>query len=363
MDIQYNELINAILVNEGVRPACMLQYHGNEINNPKAISFLDTIKYYFPNLIQTQTNHGLVISKHTVKSVQTDEEIGRTIGYPAVDEYKKLDLQKTSYTLSLMSHITLENKSVESIQIFANVAMDPNPYIYDFMNIKDKAEIALNSRNAIEVLSEEYVKKSGLIVTSVEVQFKIEGIINVKDMVTRLSKDLIPNEYEIVHINSILEYISKDMCLNFIKNLDYNNKIHVGIIIVILLHYDNDEQFSFPFAQFDEIREKTTFERDGFIERLTWYLIDRNLQETIEEYENDISSFLDDEHVTIFREMYQFYNPYHIGMIAALIANKIVKVDLSDFHTYKTRDKLQKIKTNFTNEFKRIMLASKINDD
>ena len=80
-------LLNAILVNEGVRPSCL-------INNPgwkNKILIAENIKEIFPDLFYTpitmingsqEGKSSILITKFPVeKTLYTDEEIGEMLGY------------------------------------------------------------------------------------------------------------------------------------------------------------------------------------------------------------------------------------------------------------------------------------------
>jgi hypothetical protein len=360
MNIHSNQLLSSILVNENVRPACMLQHYGNEIQNPKVIPTLDKILSYFPNLKLTQTNHGLIICKNSVNPKQTDEEIGLTLGYPAVSEYKNINLQKTSYSLSLNSEIMCSDESIIKVHIFANTAMIYEPYIQQFEQLRINAEKALNKQEYIDLLSTELNKN----IISINIKFEISALICIKDIVLRLASGEKLNEYEIKEIKEKIKYISYLFGDGFFETFDFENKIHIGMLIVILMDFDFNKKYVFSYEERMFTTHEFQYETDKLIERLTFYLKDNNVQYVIENEYNSMHLILDDDKFKIFERLHQFYNPYHIGIIVGLIGRKITCGFIFEkYQNNKTiKTKMNKLENNFNSYFELVMDKSKIEE-
>jgi hypothetical protein len=86
------ELVNCVLVQNGVRNAFLLQYidYGeNSPNDYESRRKLAGIRKYFPELIQSESAQGMLISKndYTWENSYNEADMGRILGFPCRYEF------------------------------------------------------------------------------------------------------------------------------------------------------------------------------------------------------------------------------------------------------------------------------------
>jgi len=89
------EYINCFLVENEVRPACLIQFidYGeiSEMNN-KSNTILQLLKKYFPTLHHLKINQGMLISKDELNNsdVDTNTKLGERLGYLCSDTFDRI---------------------------------------------------------------------------------------------------------------------------------------------------------------------------------------------------------------------------------------------------------------------------------
>ena len=124
-----DSILNAILVNEDVRPAMLVQPADNHERTGKDTitkTIIARIKDLFPNLIQSEnykTYQGIIISK-TEYNGRNDislELMGDILGYPCSKEFNTINRDvDTTYGISITATLT----NGKEIHLFANVCKD-----------------------------------------------------------------------------------------------------------------------------------------------------------------------------------------------------------------------------------------------
>jgi hypothetical protein len=106
------ELVNCILVQAGIRNAFLLQYidYGeNSPNDPESSYKLAGIQEYFPELIQSESVQGMLISKnkYTWEESYDEADMGRILGFPCVDDFDYIvrNPGDPSVTIEIIVHL------------------------------------------------------------------------------------------------------------------------------------------------------------------------------------------------------------------------------------------------------------------
>lgn len=230
-DIDIDIILNCILVNENVRPAMMVQpadYKETTHNDPKTKSIIEGIKKYFPYLILStdyEKYQGVIISKtdYNGKKNISSEEMGKILGYPCYKDFDSIDDDKISYSIEI--YVKDNNNNI--IQIFANRCKDETN-IQEFNIIANKAKIAFAKRDYKEILNGVEVK---------EIYVESLQIVPTQTIINKLLKNETLEQNEIDKVQNILYNFGFSMELQFyfLNNFEYNNPIHKGILLELLL--------------------------------------------------------------------------------------------------------------------------------
>jgi len=121
-------LLNAILVNENIRPAMLVQPADNDEStgeDPKTKSILNAIKTEFPELLQSgnyKAYQGIIISKvdYNGKTDISLEDMGQILGYPCYTDFNTINPDDTSFSITVYAYI----KNGEKIPLLANICKD-----------------------------------------------------------------------------------------------------------------------------------------------------------------------------------------------------------------------------------------------
>lgn len=253
--IGIENLLNAILVNEDVRPAMLFQ--DNDYENKETVKIiLKEIKKLFPNLIHStsyQTYQGVIISKidYNKKNI-TLEKMGEILGYPCHDSFMNIDRNNDDiYGIDILVDI----KNNPTISLFSNICPNTSK-INEFNDFAEVSKIILNLPKYSKILS-------AIEITNVYIDVNFIPCLN------SIINKLISNEQinDVNYINSIENAIwnigFNDQQFNEIKSLiNYNNHIHKGIIIYLLVETKNDKLspffplYNYPH-QFNEVTNIT----------------------------------------------------------------------------------------------------------
>ena len=125
--IGMEELLNCIIVQEGVRGAMLLQYidYGEKAaSDPKSARKLAAIAKQFPELKQSDLDWGMLISKrgYTMADFPTDKDLGDVLGYPCAGDYEyTLAHHGTIVTYGIGLNAYLRSEPRNPIQLLVNV--------------------------------------------------------------------------------------------------------------------------------------------------------------------------------------------------------------------------------------------------
>lgn len=219
----HDVLLNVILVEENVRPACLIQicnFKESKYTDPIISTLLHEIKMEFPTLIHSYDIQGVIISKSfrgsqisTIPTMLSSYEIGKILGYPCYD-YEGYDDDMDDYTID----ITAQLEDTKWVNIFANRA-------YNIEKIKEYEKIA---SNANEVLKKE--NKWGIKINNVNVYVNKNP--SISSIIKKLQSSDKLNEDENHKIQNI--FYNMFSCVDEII-FDESNMTHRGIVIGILL--------------------------------------------------------------------------------------------------------------------------------
>jgi len=110
--IGVEELVNCVLVQEGVRNAFLLQYIDYGENSPynlESSQKLVGIQKYFPDLKQSPSIEGMIISKnaYTWEEIYNEEAMGKILGFPCAEEFVYIlrHPKEPSVTIEIIVHL------------------------------------------------------------------------------------------------------------------------------------------------------------------------------------------------------------------------------------------------------------------
>jgi hypothetical protein len=262
--IGIGNVLNAILVNENVRPSMLVQpadYNEATGKDPRTKSIIEAIKTKFPELQFSEDykiNQGVIISKKNYNSREdiSLERMGEILGYPCYQDFNNIDPETVSYSIN----IYVKQKNSRITQLFANICKD-DTNIEKFKSFANKAKIALDKKDYKDILD-------GFEIDKVDVEIK--KIIPTQLIICHLIENKTLEQDEIDKIQNILFNFgfSMELQVYFLDNFQYANPIHKGILLDLLVKEKNDTLSPFyPLhnytAQQNEIDEITkAWEKD-----------------------------------------------------------------------------------------------------
>jgi len=286
-------ILNCILVNEDVRPAMLVQpvnYKEETHNDIKTKFILEEIKKYFPKLLLTtdyDLYQGVIVSKSNYNGKRdiSLKEMGKILGYPCykyfdtddTDEDNDDDDDKTQYVISVCVKYN-DNKIIE---LFANKCKDEKN-LKEFNILAHKAKIAFSKKDYNKILNEIEIK---------EVFVESLPIISTKTIINKLLKNEKLKQEEIEEIDNILYNLGFSMNLKnyFLDKFQYNNPIHKGILLELLLNYEHDTLTPFfPLQQYHKQAEE--------------------VNKIIKNWENDLLKILEKTEINYFKYFGLFKN-------------------------------------------------------
>jgi len=146
--IGLGEYMNALLVRHGLRNAMLLQpadYNEGSSTDPITKQKLQGLLVAFPDLLQSDTKAGILLSKHSYAGKLTHKDLGDMLGFPCADEYE-YTLQHTDEpktTIRIQVDLT-PGGDEESIEIIAYVCKDDRTFS-EAAHFANKAEDVLKS--------------------------------------------------------------------------------------------------------------------------------------------------------------------------------------------------------------------------
>lgn len=225
-----DSLLNAILVNEGVRPAMLIQ----------TVDYKETliarIREIFPDLKHSenyQTYQGIIISKTEDYNGRKDislELMGDILGYPCSKEFNTINKDgDTTYGITITATLT----SGKEIYLFANLCKDKTK-LNEFNDFATKAFSAFHDpkykalfqNNGVEKVNVEMVKNPS-----------IQSILH---KLIRRHEELDEDDKSAIENAMFNLGFSDDGINEFNDIFQYNNPIHIGIAIDLLLRSVHD---------------------------------------------------------------------------------------------------------------------------
>lgn len=266
-DIHIENILNAILVNENIRSAMLVQpidYKERKGTDKKTLTIVNGIKKLFPNLYLTdnyQNYQGTIISKKKLlldNQFVSLEKMGKILGYPCYKNFENFNRDNNLFALEIK---VLYNNNIE-IPLFANVCE----------NKKNLKKFNLIAQKAFDVFTNEKYKHILKGININKVYVNVENMIPTQSVIDKL---IINNKITEEEKEKIIEILYNCGFSDNLSEYDfqYNNKIHKGILLDILLKekYDILSPFyplqTYPIQQ-KEIETITTQLENALIEIL-----------------------------------------------------------------------------------------------
>jgi hypothetical protein len=229
-------ILNCILVNENVRPAMLVQpadYKELIHSDPKTKAIIEGIKKYFPNFILTtdyEKYQGVIISKidyNGNKNIVT-KEMGKILGYPCYEDFTIIEDDKISYVIE----IYVKNNENNQIQILANKCKDITK-LPEFNSLASNAKNAFAKKEYSELLNGFEVK---------DVYVEISQNIPTQTIINKLLSNEKLEQAELDKVQNMLYNFgfSNELQFYFMIYFQYNNPIHKGILLELLLKEKHD---------------------------------------------------------------------------------------------------------------------------
>lgn len=251
--IGLGNVLNAILVNENVRPAMLIQpadHHEATGKDPKTKSIIEALKKTFPDLLQSenyQGYQGIILSKtdYNGRNDISMEKMGEILGYPCYQEFATIDPEKTSYGINVIAHIKTQT-GTNKITLFPNICENTSK-IDTFNKISEKAKEVFATSKYTYVLGDTVVH---------DVTVEIDTNLSTQSVIDKLIADKPIEQADIDKIQNILFNFGFSMELQFyfLDKFQYKNPIHKGILLDLLVREKNDTLS--PFFPLQDYPEK-----------------------------------------------------------------------------------------------------------
>jgi hypothetical protein len=223
-------LLNAILVNEGVRSAMLIQpadYSERTGKDKKTSSFVSKIKKLFPALQSSDTYdiyQGTIISKKSYDGkVISLGKMGEILGYPCYADFETLNRDEPLFNVKLV--VSFGN---EEIELFNNICKDKKTATSGTKALSKKAFEALTNVKYKGILEELKIKKIDKVFVDIETIIPTQHIIN-----KLISKKKIVSE-ELDVIRSVFYNAGFTERLSAYE-FQFDNPIHIGILLDVLV--------------------------------------------------------------------------------------------------------------------------------
>ena len=245
-------ILNAILVNEGVRSAMLVQpqdYKERTGTDPITLSIVNKIKRLFPEIVSSdkyETYQGTIISKKSYDGkIISLGNMGKILGYPCYNDYETLNREEPLYDLQL---VVSYNDNEIPLPLFNNVCKDKKT-LDTFTSLSTKAYRALTNEKYKGVLDGIKIHKINRVYVATEDIIPSQHLINKMMTKKKLSEEEINALIDVLYnsgFNNLLEY-----------EFQYTNPIHKGILLGLLLHrkYDKLSPF-YPLQKYPKQQEK-----------------------------------------------------------------------------------------------------------
>lgn len=230
--------INAILVNEDIRPALLVQpadYKEATHTDYNTNKILMAIKTEFPELIHSSDYNeyqGVIISKQNYDGNTISlSGMGKILGYPCYEDFNNLKVNNTRYVIRTI--VVFSNKTTAECMV--NICNNKSR-LEDFNKIKDII------KNLIK--SGKLKRYSHLLggAEIVDVKIEIEKIVSAQSIIDKIIKNKKMDNADINLISNIIFNIGGDFDTQtkILDTIQYDNIIHKGILLNILNTDMND---------------------------------------------------------------------------------------------------------------------------
>lgn len=227
-------ILNAILVNEGVRSAMLIQpadYGEATGTGKKTSSIVKAIIKLFPNLVSSDdftTYQGTIISKQSYDGkVISSEKMGEILSYPCFRDFETLNRDEPLFGIDLnVSYMDNLNTRLE-LPLFTNLCKDKKTVV-EFKSLSTKAFEALTNEKYRKILENIKINSINLVYVNIESIIPTQYIINKLITKKGLSVDV---KNAITNVLFNMGYSDELSGYDF----QYNNPIHKGIVLDLLV--------------------------------------------------------------------------------------------------------------------------------
>jgi hypothetical protein len=266
--IGIDNVLNAILVNENVRPAMLVQPIDNNEdthNDPKTKYIINALKTLFPTLLYSsdyENYQGVIISKqdHNGKKINC-EQMGKILGYPCYQDYVQY-LTDGNKSIGYSISVFVKGKKFKPVQLIANACRDMSK-LAEFQDLANKAKHTFNKSKYVALLSELYIT---------DVYVEKYTIVPHNQIINHLISGDLLNQDEINEIKNVL--LNMEFSTKLIKyfQLITHNPIHRGILLDLLISSDNATlsiYYPLPQSKYTEMKLIARAQEKQLIEVLT----------------------------------------------------------------------------------------------
>ena len=245
-------ILNAILVNEGVRSAMLIQppdYSEKTGKDKKTLSIVNNIKKQFPELLSSDNYkiyQGIIISKKSYDDkVLSLENMGEILDYPCFKDFETLNRDEPLFNFELL----VSYDDDKELSLFNNICKDKKT-VEKFNLLSTKAFSALTNAKYKGILNGIKINKIN------KVYVNIENIIPPQYVINKLITKKKLNDEEIKVITNVLYNLGFSYKL-LEYDFQYNNSIHKGILLDLLLKHKYDILSPFyPLQNYPKQAEK-----------------------------------------------------------------------------------------------------------
>jgi len=249
--IGLENFFNLLLVRKKIRPAMLIQpscYNERSGKDPKMKQMLDVIQNEFPELMQSddyEMYQGTIISYQNFNGKKISmQKMGEILGYPCFADYDPKRKENHNFVINInVCYKEIRTYSNNTITLLTNVSKDTLK-IREFEIISEKAEKELKQFQHLF---------DGIEILKVEVH--VEELMSVKSIINKLIINDPLNKKEKDEIVNILYNcgFEVDIQYEFMNQFQYDNLIHKGMLLQLLIHFENNplEPF-FPLYQYPE---------------------------------------------------------------------------------------------------------------
>ena len=262
-DVGIEIAIDAVLVDENVRPAMLIQPANSgerTHNDPITKNILKSIRRHFPHFIFSddyEKYQGVIISKtKSYNDVRiSTNKMGSILGYPCHRDYGDVGLDDV---VTYSMYIVVRQKNGIEADLITNVCKD-------LSHKKEYEELARKTGTVLK--KKKYAKLLGDSVEDFDldrVYVKVDKIIPTQSLITNLieGKPLDKDEMDKL-INIFYNFsLDDDFETSFFDLYQQDNPVHRGVLLTMLAHerYDIMSPF-FPLQQYPgidtQVEEKT----------------------------------------------------------------------------------------------------------